>query len=169
MLRDPGILAADLSAPEPSPPEDAPQPETWNFASAPEPEPEAEPEERADAEPPETAGARGIRGGALAAYLVPAIVIGLPVAVLLICIGLPFLLGGAWLIVSAIYEASKVLALLTLISDMLLVGGGTLIVCAVGLVLCWLGLWISMELCWLWVGKALVGLGRRLCVRKEAA
>ena len=41
--------------------------------------------------------------------------------------------------------------------------------CAVGLLLAWFGLWLSMELCWLWVGKALTGLGKRLCVREEAA
>ena len=66
-------------------------------------------------------------------------------------------------------EVLQVFGSPTLVSDMLLVGGATLLACAVGLLLAWFGLWLSMELCWLWVGKALTGLGRRLCLREEAA
>lgn len=164
MLRDPGVLAADLSEPEPVPVEAAPQPETWVFDA----EPEEAPEE-ADAEEPAGGPYRRVRVGALIAYLIPAVVIGLPIAVALICVGLPFLVGGAWLAISAVYEALQVLGTLTLVSDMLLICGAALAACAVGVLLCWLGLWISLELCWLWVGKALTGLGRRLCVREEAA
>ena len=162
MLRDPGVLAADLNVPETA--ADAPKPETWVFESAPEPAAEREPE--AAALPAEESR---VRGGALAAYLVPAILIGLPVTVALVCLGLPFLCGGAALIGASVYETLKVFGSLTLVSDMLLVGGETLLICAVGLLLCWFGLWLSMELCWLWVGKALIGLGKRLCLRKEAA
>ena len=95
--------------------------------------------------------------------------IGLPIAAVLVCIGLPFIAAGAALIFTSVLQTLRIIGLLRLVSDMLLTGGAALIVCAVGLLLCWLGLWISMELCWLWVGKALTGLGRRLCVREEAA
>ena len=169
MLRDPGILAADLNVPEPEP-EDAPKPETWVFDSAPAPAAEALPEPDGTPETPEPpVMERRIRGGALAAYLVPAVLIGLPIAVALVCLGLPFLCGGAALIGTSVYEALQVFGSLTLVSDMLLVGGATLLACAVGLLLAWFGLWLSMELCWLWVGRALVGLGRRLCLREAAA
>ena len=168
MLRDPGVLAADLSVPERA--ADAPKPETWVFEPAPEQAADLAP--TADSAPEAAAlpSAEGrVRSGALAAYLIPAIIIGLPVAVVLVCLGLPFLCGGAALIGASVYETLKVFGSLTLVSDMLLVGGETLLVCAVGLLLCWFGLWLSMELCWLWVGKALIGLGKRLCLRKEAA
>ena len=169
MLRDPGILAADLNVPEPEP-EDAPKPETWVFDSAPAPAAEALPELDGTPETPEPpVMEKRIRGGALAAYLVPAVLIGLPIAVALVCLGLPFLCGGAALIGTSVYEALQVFGSLTLVSDMLLVGGATLLACAVGLLLAWFGLWLSMELCWLWVGRALVGLGKRLCLREEAA
>ena len=169
MLRDPGILAADLNAPEPAP-EDAPKPETWVFESAPAPAAETLPEPEETPEEAETPAAEmRVRGGALAAYLIPAILIGLPIAVALVCLGLPFLCGGAALIGASVYEALQVFGSLTLVSDMLLVGGATLLACAVGLLLAWFGLWLSMELCWLWVGRALVGLGKRLCLREEAA
>ena len=169
MLRDPGILAADLSRPEPpASSEDAPRPETWVFESAPATPPlfAAEtPYAPEDAAPPR----RRVMAGALIAYLIPAIVIGLPVAVVLVCLGLPFLCGGGALIYASVHEALQVFGRLRLVSDMLLTGGAALIGCAAGLLLCWFGLWLSMELCWLWVGKALTGLGRKLCVREEAA
>ena len=172
MLRDPGILAADLNVPEPEP-EDAPKPETWVFDSAPapveEPAPAPEPDDAPAAAEELPPAEKRVRGGALAAYLVPAILIGLPIAVALVCLGLPFLCGGAALIGTSVYEALQVFGSLTLVSDMLLVGGATLLACAVGLLLAWFGLWLSMELCWLWVGRALVGLGKRLCLREEAA
>ena len=175
MLRAPGAPAATLDEPEPEAEADGtPQPETWVFESAPAPEaaenetaPEAEPEPELQWGAP-AAPARRVRGGALAVYLVPAIVIGLPVAVVLVCLGLPFLCGGGALIYAAVHELLKILGSLTLVSDMLLTGGMTLLLCAVGLGLAWFGLWLSIQLCWVWV-NALFGLGRRLCVREEAA
>lgn len=168
MLRDPGILAADLSQPEfPESAECAPRPETWVFESAPEVPPLFIPETQDKPVPPAPARRR-VMVGALIAYLIPAIVIGLPVAVLLVCLGLPFLCGGGALIYASVHEALQVFGHLRLVSDMLLTGGAALIGCALGLLLAWFGLWLSMELCWLWVGRALTGLGRKLCVREEA-
>ena len=169
MLLDPGILAADLDQPEfPTPAEDAPRPETWVFESAPETPPLFIPETQ-EAPEPAAPVRRRVMAGALIAYLIPAIILGLPVAVVLVCLGLPFLCGGGALICASVYEALQIIGHLRLVSDMLLTGGAALIGCAVGLLLLWFGLWLSMELCWLWVGKALTGLGRRLCVREEAA
>ena len=168
LLRDPNALAADILEPAPETPadSDAPRPETWGFA----PEPAPEPEEEAEPlpEPPEPPRGR-VRVGALICYLIPAVVIGLPVAVLLVCIGLPFLAAGAVSFVYAVLIKKGFIAQLRLISDVLLTVGAALVACGVGLVLCWFGLWLSMELSWLWVGRALIGLGRRLCLRKEAA
>ena len=168
LLRDPGALAADMTTPAPG----ELQPETWVFeqteiaevtgAETPDEEPEQEQE-------PEPEPRGRVKRGALIAYLIPAIVIGLPIAVLLICIGLPFIAAGAALIITAATQALRVVGQLRMASDMLLTGGAALVVTAVGLALCWLGLWLSMELCWLWVGRALTGLGRRLCLRREAA
>ncbi len=165
LLRDPGALAADLLAPPPAA-EPAPKPETWSFEEA--PPAEEQPEADAPEAEPEPSRSR-LRTGALICYLIPAIVIGLPVTVLLVCVGLPFLVSGAGLIFTAALQAMQFIGSLRLVSDVLMVIGSSLIVCAVGLALCWLGLWLSMELCWLWAGKALVGLGKRLCLRKEAA
>lgn len=174
MLRAPGAPAATLDEPEPEEADDgAPKPETWVFESAGEPEsieaaPEAEPEPELQWGDTAAAPASRVRGGVLAAYLIPAIVIGLPVAAVLVCVGVPFLCGGGALIYGAVHEVLKVLGSLTLVSDMLLTGGAALLLCAVGLLLAWFGLWLSIQLCWVWV-NALCGLGRRLCVREEAA
>ena len=73
------------------------------------------------------------------------------------------------LIVTTVLQALRFISQLRLVSDMLLTGGAALIAGAVGLALCWFGLWLSLELCWLWVGRALIGLGRRLCIREESA
>ena len=159
LLRDPNALAADYSELVAA---SELKPETWIFDLAPESEAEAEPET-------ETETRRRVRVGALIAWLIPAVVIGLPVTVLLVCLGIPFLGAGAWLIYTALTQALRFIGALRLVSDMLLSGGAALVLCGVGLALCWFGLWLSMELCWLWVGRVLIGLGRRLCVREEAA
>lgn len=109
-----------------------------------------------------------VRRGALAAYLVPAILIGLPVAVALVCLGLPFILAGGAACGLALHQLLQMLPLLPLISDVLLTCGAAVCVCALGLLLLWLGLWLSMELCWLWADKVLLALGRKLCLKEVA-
>jgi uncharacterized membrane protein len=160
LLRDPGALAADLTTPAGA---NDLQPETWVFEQTEIAEMTETPEEE-----PEPETRIRLRRGVLAVYLIPAIVIGLPVTVALICLGLPFIGAGAAVIVTAALQTIRVVGQLRLVSDMLLTAGAALVAGAVGLTLCWLGLWISVELCWLWVGKALTGLGRRLCLREEA-
>ena len=172
-LGTPTRLAIDLArsyVPSPAPvqtPAEAEGDETAPVQEA-EPEPEQiqwdlDPEpEKIEAIPTK----RVVKGGALAGYLVPAILIGLPVAVLLICLGLPFMLAGGALVATAVQQTLRMIALLPLISDILLTVGAALVISAVGLLLFWLGLWISMELCWLWADKVLLGLGRKLCTEE---
>ena len=159
LLRDPNALAADYSE---LITESELKPETWIFDMEPEAqaEPAPEPEE-------ETSGR--VRVGALIAWLIPAVVIGLPVTVVLVCVGIPFLGAGAWLIYMAVHQALRFIGALRLVSDMLLTAGAAMILSGIGLALCWLGVWLSVELCWLWVGRVLIGLGRRICIRGEAA
>lgn len=102
-------------------------------------------------------------GGSLPAlFWVFAIVIGLPVALLLICPGLPFLAAGVSIAAGAVYTLLLTVGGFKLMSDVMLLAGGALILAALGLLLAWLGLWISISLVRLWVGGALVGLARRL-------
>ena len=169
-LGTPTKLAIDLAAtyvptPPPTPgaapaaPAEAQEeiPEQFAFALEPERlEPEAEPQT-----------VERTRTGALIAYLIPAIVIGLPVTAALVCIGLPFLAAGIAVVFPAVKGALAAVAALSLVSDILLTVGAALVLCAVGVLLFWFGLWLIMVLCWLWVGKALVPLGRKLCVKKE--
>jgi len=134
---------------------------------------ELEPEEELPPEEPETVSARKpgkkLRAGLLIVYLIPAIVIGLPVALILVCVGLPFLGAGAALGTVAVQQAVTLIGRMMMISDILLVAGAGLVLAAAALLLCWFGIWVSITLCRLWISGAVVGLGRRLCVKKEAA
>ena len=135
--------------------------------SAPEPVqlPEPAPQESAPAESAPEGPRRRLRAGGavLAVYTIFAIIIGLPVAVVLIAEGLPFLLLGGGIIAAAVFSAVSVVPLLGMFSDILLVSGAGLVFCAVGLVLAWLGAWISISLGSAWIGGAVLRLGRRLC------
>ena len=153
-LEDEALTEAEAVPDEPV--EEAPEQIQWELDPAPE-------------EVAEPATVQVVKGGALAAYLVPAILIGLPIAVCLICLGLPFILSGGALLVTGVQQALRMIALLPLISDILLVIGAALCACAVGLLLVWLGLWISMELCWLWADRVLLALGRKFCVKEVPA
>ena len=106
--------------------------------------------------------------GALAAYLIPVILIGLPVTLALIGVGLPILAVGGALIVETVKSVLSVISALTLVSDVLMTLAVGLLVSALGLLLLFLGLWISISLSRLWVEKVLIALGRRLCVKEVA-
>ena len=108
-----------------------------------------------------------LRRGALAAYLVPAILIGFPITVALVCVGLAVAAAGAGLAAGAVMTALRMIGVLRLVSDILLTGGAALLACAVGVLLCWFGLWLSMELSYLWIGRVLFSLGKKLCIREE--
>ena len=108
-------------------------------------------------------------GGSLPVlFWVFAVVIGLPVALLLICPGLPFLAAGAAIIAAAVHTLLLTAGGFKLMSDVLLLAGGVSILAALGLLLAWLGLWISISLVRLWAGGALAGLARRIRRRRGA-
>ncbi|MCD8373934.1 MAG: hypothetical protein LUC20_02355 [Oscillospiraceae bacterium] len=157
------------------------------------PEPEAEPESAPAEEVPEqiqlgevfampTAAAaaedeepaeaptiqRRVRPVALAFYLLFAVIIGIPVAIVLICFGVPFMAMGVGTVAGAMWCARSLIAMFSMFSDVLLTVGAAAVCCAVGLVVTWLGLWISIVLGRLWIGSALIGWGRKACW-KEAA
>ncbi|MGN1002118.1 MAG: hypothetical protein ACI4PC_05055 [Oscillospiraceae bacterium] len=148
--------------PEPAP---APVPaEAPAIPEAPVPAVPEEPEEETPAVP-----GRRARPAALVFYTLGALVIGLPIAVLLIALGVPFLAAGAGVVALAVWGAVTVIGFLTMISDILLVIGAAVIAAAIGLLLAWLGLWISLELGYVWIGKVIFGLGGKLCFKEEVA
>ena len=106
--------------------------------------------------------------GATAAWCAGGVVIGLPVAVALICLGIPFIAAGAGAAFYAVKMALAALRTLRLISDMLVVIGGGLAACAAGLVVAWFGVWLSLELGWLWIGRVVFGLGKKVCTEEVA-
>ena len=110
---------------------------------------------------------RRVKPAASVFYAIACILIGLPVAILLIALGVPALMLGTGVIVTAVLTVFSILGSLSLISDILLLIGGALVAAAIGLLLLWLGLWISLELGWLWIGRALIPLGQKLCLEKE--
>lgn len=108
-----------------------------------------------------------VKKGALIAYMIPAILIGLPVLILLICIGLIIAGLGAALGVFVVNSALVLIAQLGLVSDILLTVGVGLVLMTVALLLLWLGIWLGFSLCRLWVSGILVKLGRKLCIKKK--
>lgn len=126
-----------------------------------EPDESDEPEED---EPPR----RELRPVMTAIYAVFVLVIGLPVALVLTLLGVPPLLLGTGTIALVVYALMNMLPALSMVSDILLLGGAGLAVCGVGLILAWLGLWISIELGSLWINGVVLNLGGRMCFKKEA-
>lgn len=124
----------------------------------------------AEAEEPAEAPAiqRSVRPVALVFYLLFAVIIGIPVAIVLICFGVPFMAMGVGTVAGAMWCARSLIAMFSMFSDVLLTVGAAAVCCAVGLVVTWLGLWISIVLGRLWIGSALIGWGRKACW-KEAA
>lgn len=131
--------------------------------------PEVETEVEVEAEPTPTHKVRRVKGGLLAVYTLLSIIIGLPIAVVLVLIGLAFTvpgIGAGYLVYLAL---PQLLAPLSLFSDMALAIGAALVVCAVALVLIWFGLWLAISLAKLWIGGAIFGLGRKLCIKEVDA
>ena len=110
-----------------------------------------------------------VRGAGVFLFVLLALVVGLPVTVVLICLGVPFLVAGVGCVVVALEQIIRSFGLFNLFSDMLLVGGAGLAAAGIGLLLSWFGIWLSMSLCRLWIEKALVPLGTSLCLKKEVA
>ena len=168
------------SVPEPEPePIPAPEPEPAS-APAPEPIPEVKPEPApapevvpaAPAQPVPPAKPDKVKKGRFAPggfilFLILLLLIGIPVTIAALCVGLPFLAGGAGLIALAVPFALRAISSLKLIADLLLVFGSGLAASAIGLLLAAFGLWLSLTLAWLWLDKVVFRLGRRLCRKKE--
>lgn len=128
------------------------------------PDVEAEVESEPEAVPQRKT--RRVKGGLLVIYTLLSIIIGLPIAVLLVLIGLAVAAPGVG-IGFAVYTAlPQIIAPLSLFSDMALAVGAAFVVCAVALVLIWLGLWLSITLAKLWIGGAIFGLGTKLCIKE---
>ena len=134
-----------------------------NFAELPPDEP-IEPEEPAEPGHPH----RALRPVVTAVYVLFSLIIGLPVALLLILVGVPVLLFGGGIIALVVYAASSMITELSMFSDISLVAGTGLVICGVGLLIAWFGLWVSVELGSLWINSVVVRLGRAVCFEKEA-
>jgi len=132
-------------------------------AAAPAPAAEEVPEEEPAPEK------RRVRAGGVAAGILLFIVIAIPVALIALCLGLPFLSGGVAAIVAAVSYVLQVLPNLMLVSDILLMLGGGCVVSALGLLLAFFGLWLSVVLAYLWLSRPVLGLWRLLVYGKEAA
>ena len=128
------------------------------------PVPVVEEEESEPAKPKRRVRAFGLIGAILFG-----LVIGLPVAILLICVGIPFSALGVAVVALAVWVAMSTIGLLAMFSDVLVIVGGGLVLCALGLLLVWFGLWVSFELGYLWISGAVLRLGRALTYKKEVA
>lgn len=119
---------------------------------------------RWDPPAPEKAGG----GAAMTVYWVLAVLIGLPVALALVCVGLPFPVAGVVIIARTIRTVPALFGSFKLLSDVLLVAGVGVVRLAAGLLLIWFGVWLSLTLCRLWIFKLILPLGRRIRDEKEA-
>lgn len=125
---------------------------------------EREPEpETADATTPR----RKLRPVGLVASILLGLVIGVPVAVILILVGVPVLALGGTIVGLDVFVVMELVGALTMISDILVVIGAALLIAALGLLLFWFGLWLSISLGRLWIGGAMLGLGRKMSYKKE--
>jgi len=146
--------APAANAAEPAQPAEAPAAAAEHV---PEPEPPAPAPQR-----------RRIRVGGVFLSVLFVLIVGIPLALIALCIGLPFLSGGIAVIFAAVNYVLGVLPNLTLVSDILLMLGGGCAVSALGLLLSCFGLWLSVMLTWLWLSRAVQGLWKLLAYGKEA-
>ncbi len=129
----------------------------------------AEAEEELPAEPVAPKSRRKVRFFGLLASMLFTLVIGIPIAVVLICLGLPFVVGGLGLGAGVVWAAVSAIPMLALFSDILAVVGVGLILMAIAILFIWFGLWVSFELGYLWISGVILRLGRALTYKKEVA
>ena len=180
MLGSPTHLAINLAnsyvptpAPAVMPAEEKPESPFAEFEDAPEEQPEALPvpvEELPlpEEEEPEKP-ARKVRAFGLIVSILFGLVIGLPIAILLICIGIPFLALGAAVVGAAVAGVIEVVGMLSMVSDVLVVAGVGTAIAALGLLLAWFGLWLSIALGRAWIGGAVLRACRAMTYKKEVA
>ena len=99
------------------------------------------------------------RGGGF--LLLPILILGIPILLVLLCLGIPVLAAGGALCVSTVLSVARVTAALGMVSDILLAVGCGLMLLAPGILLCWLGIWISLELGMLWIRGVMAALIRK--------
>ena len=126
-----------------------------------------EPEEKGEGESESAGPKRRIRPAALTIYILASLVIGLPVTLLLIAVGAPLMALGGGMAIGAVYACLRLILRLSMVSDMLLMGGAALVLIGIGLLVFWLGLWISISLGRVWIGGVVIRLGDKLCRRRE--
>lgn len=126
-------------------------------------------EEEEEGEEEEAIPGRRVRFFGLLVSLIFGLFIGLPIALVLICVGLPFVVSGLALAAGVIWGALSAIPMLALFSDILVVLGAALVLVALGLLLVWFGLWVSFELGYLWISGVVLRLGRALTYKKEVA
>ena len=108
-----------------------------------------------------------VSGGGVVLSVILGLLIALPITIIALCIGLPFLVGGIGAIAAVVSFALHTVPALGLVSDILLIIGGGLAVTAIGLLIAAFGLWLSLTLAALWLEKAVFPAGKRLCRKKE--
>lgn len=169
MLGSPTRLAISLAGsyvPSPAPRKAERDPLMAEFeGDTEEPAPEAAEEEEEEAPP----ARRKVRVFGLIVSWIFGLVIGLPVAVVLICLGIPFLVLGGCIVAAVVWAVISSVGLLTMFSDILVVVGAALIIGALGLLVAWFGLWLSLALGHGWIGGVVLRLGRWLSYKKEVA
>jgi hypothetical protein len=133
------------------------------------PAPAAEPPAPAAAEPPRQPVKKPLRPFGVVLCVLLGLLLALPVALLALCLGIPFLTAGVGLVGALVSFLLHTVPQLGLISDILLVSGCGLVGTGLGLLLAAFGLWLSLTLAVLWIEKVMLPVGRRLARGKEAA
>lgn len=176
MLGSPTHLAINLAnsyvptpAPAVVPVEEKPESPFAEFEDAPEEQPGAEamlqPEPELEEEPAKPA--RRVRAFGLIVSILFGLVIGFPIAIVLICIGIPFLALGAAIVGAAAASVIEVVGMLSMVSDILVVAGVGVVIAALGLLLAWFGLWLSIALGRAWIGGVVFRACRAMTYKKE--
>lgn len=136
---------------------------------APAPEAEESPAEAEEEVTSAPAGKRRVRPFGLIVAILFGLIIGVPIALALILVGVPFIVSGIALVAMDIWAAVSAIPYLSMVSDILVVAGVGLVIGGIGLFITWFGLWLSFELGYLWIGGVVLRLGRALTYKKEVA
>jgi|GEM_PF-6618609 len=118
---------------------------------------------------PQAEPARAYKPVLTTIFTIAAVLIGLPITLVLIAVGMPFfLLGGGAVLITVWCYVEFFAGSLGMVSDNLFCGGISLALCAVGALIAWLGIWISISLARLFIEKCILLPGRAICIKKEA-
>ena len=140
--------------------EDFEEPDVWPY-DEPAPDRSADEKEFPQASPGH-AGSSGPGGGMRFLFLLFCVVVAAPVALVLLCVGLPFVGAGVGLVMAAAAAVGAQIGALSLLSDILLLSGAGLMILALGVLLVWFGIWLGFSLAGLWLSKVVGSLGRRI-------